>query len=243
MRINIDISFRQKADIIQWIQDYFESINKYVAVVGISGGRNSAVATALCAEALGPHNIIAVTIPNGYNDYFSNADKLIEHLQLPNVFECNIEDSFQSLRYNFDSNTEFLPDDDILSSGLRLTVLEAYAEIFDGAIVNPVTFSKNSVSKQKPWGDFAPLKDFLDTEVIGIGRALRLPEEFLMEKYLIEGIAAEDIDKFFIFYDNIPDVTQERIKYLIHQSSNKFITGPINAFSNTLKDHIVEEES
>lgn len=243
MRINIDISFRQKADIIQWIQEYFKTIDKEVAIIGISGGRNSAVAAALCAEALGPHNIIAITMPNGYNDYFSNADKLIEHLQLPNVFECNIEDAFQSLKYNFDSDAKFLPDDDILTSGLRLTILKAYADIFDGAIVNPVTFSKNNVSKQKPWGDFAPLKNFLDVEVIGIGRALRLPEDFLIEKYLIEGIAAEDIDKFFIFHDNILNVTQERIRYLIHQSSNKFITGPINAFSNTLKDHIIEEES
>ena len=40
-------------DAIEWIKNYFKTTNGRKAVIGISGGKDSTVAAALCVEALG----------------------------------------------------------------------------------------------------------------------------------------------------------------------------------------------
>ncbi|MBQ2756507.1 MAG: NAD(+) synthase, partial [Oscillospiraceae bacterium] len=55
-----------KNDIVKWIRDWFEVNGKGCnAVLGISGGKDSSVAAALCVEALGKDRVIGVLMPNG----------------------------------------------------------------------------------------------------------------------------------------------------------------------------------
>ena len=57
---------KTKDEIVAWIRHYFEENGKGCrAVIGISGGKDSSVAAALCAEALGPENVVGVLMPNG----------------------------------------------------------------------------------------------------------------------------------------------------------------------------------
>ena len=45
---------KTKNEVVEWIRDYFEENGKGCkAVIGISGGKDSSIAAALCAEALG----------------------------------------------------------------------------------------------------------------------------------------------------------------------------------------------
>ena len=54
-----------KDECIQWIRDWFDKNGKGCrAVVGISGGKDSSVVAALCAEALGKDGVIGVMMPN-----------------------------------------------------------------------------------------------------------------------------------------------------------------------------------
>ena len=54
-----------KDQVVRWIRDWFEINGKGCnAVLGISGGKDSSVAAALCAEALGKDRVIGVTMPN-----------------------------------------------------------------------------------------------------------------------------------------------------------------------------------
>lgn len=49
---------RTKEAVIQWIKDFFSrNAPDASAVIGISGGKDSSVAAALCAEALGNCNL------------------------------------------------------------------------------------------------------------------------------------------------------------------------------------------
>jgi NAD+ synthase len=50
-------------DIQNWIKNYVMSANAEGVVVGLSGGIDSAVTTALCANALGKENIIGLGLP------------------------------------------------------------------------------------------------------------------------------------------------------------------------------------
>ena len=54
------------AEIIKWIQDWFEENGKGCnAVIGISGGKDSSIVAALCVEALGRDRVIGILMPNG----------------------------------------------------------------------------------------------------------------------------------------------------------------------------------
>ena len=56
----------QKDKVIRWIRDWFKKNSKEgVAVIGISGGKDSTVAATLCAEALGNAKVFGVILPDG----------------------------------------------------------------------------------------------------------------------------------------------------------------------------------
>ena len=51
---------------IKWIKEWFENNGSNCnAIVGISGGKDSTVAAALCVKALGKDRVIGVMMPNG----------------------------------------------------------------------------------------------------------------------------------------------------------------------------------
>ncbi len=55
-----------KQDCVAWIRAFFEQNGPDCnAVVGISGGKDSSVAAALCVEALGRERVIGVLMPQG----------------------------------------------------------------------------------------------------------------------------------------------------------------------------------
>ena len=86
-----------KDQVVQWIRDWFEVNGKGCnAVVGISGGKDSSVVAALCAEALGVDRVIGVTMPNGVQPDIDDSMKLINHLGIRHCC-VNIGDTYNTL--------------------------------------------------------------------------------------------------------------------------------------------------
>lgn len=55
-----------KDECVQWIRDFFEKNGPGCnAIIGISGGKDSSIAAALCVEALGVDRVIGVLMPCG----------------------------------------------------------------------------------------------------------------------------------------------------------------------------------
>ena len=50
--------------IIEFIRNYFRENNLRGIVLGISGGKDSGVVAGLCSLALGPENVIGITMPS-----------------------------------------------------------------------------------------------------------------------------------------------------------------------------------
>ena len=70
-----------KNECVQWIRYFFEENGKGCnAVVGISGGKDSSVVAALCAEALGKDRVIGVLMPNGEQADIDKAQLLVDTL-------------------------------------------------------------------------------------------------------------------------------------------------------------------
>ena len=74
---------RIKNECVEWIREFFEENGRGCnAVVGISGGKDSSVAAALCVEALGKDRVIGVLMPCGVQPDIDSAELLVSHLEI-----------------------------------------------------------------------------------------------------------------------------------------------------------------
>ena len=81
---------------IQWIRNWFEKNGPGCnAVLGLSGGKDSTIVAALCAEALGPDRVIGVLMPNGVQKDISDSHRVCELLGIKN-YTINIEGAVSS---------------------------------------------------------------------------------------------------------------------------------------------------
>ena len=88
----------EKDKIIKFIQDYYKNNNLGGVVIGISGGKDSAVVAGLFTEALGKENVLGVTLPCHSNEDDKNDAKLIaDHFgfKLLNVDLTEVNDVFK----------------------------------------------------------------------------------------------------------------------------------------------------
>ncbi|MFR3452886.1 MAG: asparagine synthase-related protein [Coprococcus eutactus] len=77
---NFDVK-KATNDCVQWIKDFFEKNGKdCMAVVGISGGKDSSVVAALCVEALGKDRVFGVLMPQGEQPDIDYSRMLVDHL-------------------------------------------------------------------------------------------------------------------------------------------------------------------
>ena len=73
-----------KERIVRWIQEYFnENFPTANAIIGISGGKDSSVAAALCVVALGKKRVIGIMMPNGKHPADKLAVTRLYHLPSP----------------------------------------------------------------------------------------------------------------------------------------------------------------
>lgn len=76
---------KEKDIIVRWIERTFRQTGGKTAVVGVSGGKDSSVVAALCVEALGADNVIAVKMPYGTQHDIDCANRLIAHLGIKSI--------------------------------------------------------------------------------------------------------------------------------------------------------------
>lgn len=88
---------------IQWIRDWFkENGDGCNAVLGISGGKDSSVAAALCVKALGKERVIGVLMPQGEQFDIDYSHELCALLDIKKI-EVNIGETVKALKEAFRS--------------------------------------------------------------------------------------------------------------------------------------------
>ena len=182
-------------DCIKWIQDFFEENGKGCnAVLGISGGKDSSVAAALCVKALGRDRVIGVLMPCGVQDDIDMAYLLVKHLGIRS-FEVNIKAAVDGILGAFPDELPISEQTRInISPRIRMTTLYAVSQSNNGRVVNTCNLSEDWVGYSTRYGDaagdFSPLSHLLVREVKEIGRYLGLPE-CLVEKVPSDGLCGK----------------------------------------------------
>ncbi len=181
-----------KNDCISWIQDFFKKNGEGCnAVVGISGGKDSSVVTALCAEALGRERVIGVLMPCGEQADIDCAKQLVEHLGIKHYI-INVKTAVDGILSAMPDNLEITPQTRInLPPRIRMSTLYAVSQSVNGRVANTCNLSEDYVGYSTRYGDaagdFSPLARLTVQEIKAIGKALGLPQN-LVEKVPIDGL-------------------------------------------------------
>lgn len=182
-------------DCVQWIKDFFEKNGKdCMAVVGISGGKDSSVVAALCVEALGKDRVIGVLMPQGEQSDIEYSKKLVDFLDITRI-TCNIEGAVNEVLESFEGVVSPTPQTTTnLPARIRMATLYAISQSVNGRVANTCNLSEDWVGYATRYGDaagdFSPLSQLTVTEVKAIGRELGLPSE-LVDKTPTDGLCGK----------------------------------------------------
>lgn len=184
---------RIKNECVEWIREFFrENGPDCNAVIGISGGKDSSVAAALCVEALGKDRVIGVLMPCGVQHDIDMAELLVNHLKIKH-FTVNIKDAVDGLSsaFPFELSNQSKVN---LPPRIRMATVYAVAQSFNGRVVNTCNLSEDWVGYSTRYGDaagdFSPMANLTVQEVKAIGRELGLPD-VLVDKVPIDGLCGK----------------------------------------------------
>ena len=207
-----------KDEAINWVKDYFEKNgnSQTKAVIGISGGKDSSTVSALCCAALGKDRVIGVMMPNGVQADIEDSKKLCAFLGIKN-YTVNIAEAYKGLTGAIKSATgvETTPPQYNTNTPARLRMATLYSiAAIEGncRVSNNGNKSECTVGYFTLWGDgagdFAPLANLYVSEVIKLGLALGLPEEFV-KKAPSDGMSGmTDEDKLGFTYADLEKVAR-----------------------------------
>ncbi|MBQ9849603.1 MAG: NAD(+) synthase [Clostridia bacterium] len=184
-----------KNECVEWIRNFFEENGRGCnAVLGISGGKDSSIAAALCVEALGKERVIGVLMPQGEQHDIDMAYLLVNHLGIKH-FEVNIKAAVDGLLGSIPDELEIsVQARTNLPPRIRMSTVYAVSQSLNGRVVNTCNLSEDWVGYSTRYGDaagdFSPMANLTVTEVKEIGRLLGLPD-VLVDKVPIDGLCGK----------------------------------------------------
>ena len=197
-----------KNECVEWIRDFFEKNGKGCnAVIGISGGKDSTIAAALCVEALGKDRVIGVLMPNGIQPDIDSAYAVVNHLGIKHYL-VNIKEAYEGVLHAVDPSLEISNQSIVnLPPRLRMSTLYFISQSCNGRVVNTCNLSEDWVGYSTRYGDaagdFSPLSHLTVGEVKAIGLLLDLPK-FLVEKIPSDGLCGKtDEDNLGFLYSEL----------------------------------------
>ncbi len=183
-------------EVVEWVRDLFERTASPTtnAVIGISGGKDSSVAAAVCVKALGRDRVIGVLMPQGEQADIAYSRLLVDTLGIKS-YTINIGDTVSTFMNELSKHME--PSEQArvnTPARVRMTTLYAVAACHNGRVVNTCNLSEDWVGYSTKFGDaagdFSPLSDLTVTEVLQVGDLLGLPHE-LVHKVPIDGLCGK----------------------------------------------------
>ncbi len=187
------------AAIVTGIRDYFRKMGFSKAILGSSGGIDSAVTLVLASEALGAENVRAILMPSPYSTEHSVDDAVQLSRNLGNPFDIvpikNIYESFlQELKPLFGELPFSLAEENI-QSRTRGNLLMAISNKFGYILLNTSNKSELATGYGTLYGDMAGglavLGDCYKQQVYALARYLNRSKELIPANIILKAPSAE----------------------------------------------------
>jgi len=193
-------SIRQiQAALILGIRDYFEKLGFSKAILGLSGGIDSAVTLVLAVKALGNEHVRAILLPSQFSSEHSIADarQLAENLHVPydiipieeafHTFEKILQPQFAGLPFNLTEEN--------IQARIRAVILMALSNKFGYILLNTSNKSEAAVGYGTLYGDMcgglSVLGDVYKTQVYALARLINAESEMIPENSILKPPSAE----------------------------------------------------
>ncbi len=141
------------------VRDYLAKCNFKSAVLGLSGGIDSAVVAALAVDSLGAENVVGVSMPSPYSSRGSIDDALALARNLGiRCLEVPIGDAFAAFKKQFEKIFAGLPEDtteENMQSRLRGMILMSLSNKFGHLLLTTGNKSELAVGYCTIYGDMA----------------------------------------------------------------------------------------
>lgn len=185
--------------LVMGIRDYFKKSGFSKAVLGLSGGIDSAIVCALACRALGAENVMAVLMPSKYSSDHSIKDALdlvnnigckheiIEIKEAANAFDRMLAKPFTGLDPNLTEEN--------IQARCRGIVLMAMSNKFGYILLNTSNKSECAVGYGTLYGDMCGaigvIGDVYKTQIFELARFINKDGEIIPENTIVKPPSAE----------------------------------------------------
>ena len=259
----------QTKQCIEWIKDYFKDNPDGKAIIGISGGKDSTIAAALCVEALGPERVVGVMMPDGAQIDIADSAEVCSILGIESLY-VDIARAYWGLSIElataiYGDRRDIQPVSEVVNNKMyatntpariRMATLYAVAAFYPNSrVVNTCNRSEDYVGYSTKYGDsagdFSPLGNLTVREVLEIGDELGLPKH-LVHKTPSDGMCGktdednlgftyDELDDFLLGTGEISEETYDKIERLHRTTRHKYT--PMPMFSPVDYDGILGQMS
>ncbi len=237
---------KETKKIVEFIRDYYEKNNLGGAVLGISGGKDSAVVAALLVKALGKENVVGLTLPCHSKSKDKSGAKLISDYYGFELLDIDLTEVYDIFKKQISLLGEFtdeqLKNSDInIKPRLRMSSVYYMAALLSALRGKTYLVAGTSNKCELYVGyftkggdsvhDIAPIADLTVEEVIKVGEELNVPKEVLY-RVPDDGLSNQsDEDKLGVTYkdiasyingDEVSEESKAIIKRLHNNSLHKF---------------------
>ncbi|CAG0965724.1 NAD+ synthase [Anaerolineales bacterium] len=181
--INLSINTDLAREILTgFIKSEITRVGMSRAVIGLSGGIDSALSCVLAVEALGKGNVLAVRMPykGSSKDSLDDAQLLIDQLGIPSK-TIEITDMVEPL-FKLDPQISKMRMGNIMARE-RMIVLYDQSEVFKGLVIGTSNKTEILLGYSTLYGDAAcainPIGDLYKTQVRQLSRAMNIPASII----------------------------------------------------------------
>ncbi|PHQ81080.1 MAG: NAD+ synthase [Coxiella sp. (in: Bacteria)] len=209
-KLSSDASIYQA--LVLGVRDYILKNHFPGALIGLSGGIDSALTLAIAADAIGADNVLGVLMPSRYTADMSNEDAIAEAEALGAHYDSiTIEPMFNSFLDNLKPMFKDQPVDTTeqnIQARIRGVLLMAISNKFGSIVLTTGNKSEMSVGYATLYGDmaggFAVLKDVPKTLVYQLARYRNSISPVIPERVITRAPSAE-LSEDQLDQDSLPD--------------------------------------